>query len=199
MRITRFFTLLGMLVMLALVSQGAVAQDDKDEAKPEQAAQDKKTEVKKSLNVYRLDFVLSEFLDGKKVNARSYSVVVRENQQMNRLRALAKVPVVTSSQKTASGMSVPTQVQYHDIGVNIDCRVMGRDGYLELNAIVESNSVSTAEGAEWLTASGEPVINHMTSDINSLIRPGIPTMVSSIDDPASKRRFQVDVTATKMN
>jgi len=195
MRIARRIVLLGMLVMLALASQG-VAQGDKKTDNPESAAQNGNAAVNKPLNVYRLDFALSEFLDGKKVNTRNYTVTVREDE-MNKLRSGARYPVVTGTgEKT-----INTQYQYLDVGVSIDCRVVERGGYLELNAVVDSSVIEGADahGVPNPSTGLGPVIGQMKSDIRSLIRPGTPTMVSSMEDPASKRRFQLDVTATKTN
>ena len=76
---------------------------------------------------------------------------------------------------------------------------MERGGYLELNAVVDSSDIEGADahGVPNPSIDQSPVIGQMKSDIRSLIRPGTPTMVSSMEDPASKRRFQLDVTATK--
>jgi hypothetical protein len=193
MRIARRIALLGMLVMLALASQGAAAQGDKKTENPESAAQTGNTPVKKPLNVYRLDFALSEFVDGKKVNTRSYTVTAREDE-MNKLRSGARYPVATATVEKNE-----TQYQYLDVGVSIDCRVVERGAYLELNAVVDSSVIEGADAHAATYPSIGPVIGQMKSDIRSLIRPGVPTMVSSMEDPASKRRFQLDVTATKEN
>jgi hypothetical protein len=193
MRIARRIALLGTLVMLALASQGAIAQGDKKTENPESAAQNGNAAAKKPLNVYRLDFVLSEFIDGKKVNTRSYTVTAREDE-MNKLRSGARYPVATGTAEKN------TQFQYLDVGVSIDCRVVERGGYLELNAVIDSSDIEGADAHGVPNLMGQnPVIGQMKSDIRSLIRPGTPTMVSSMDDPASKRRFQLDVTATKTN
>jgi hypothetical protein len=193
MRIAKRIALLGMLVMLALASQG-VAQGDKKTDNPESAAQNGNTAVKKPLSVYRLDFALSEFVDGKKVNTRNYTVTAREDE-MNKLRSGARYPVASAT------IDKGTQYQYLDIGVSIDCRVVERGGYLELNAVVDSSLIEGADahGVPNPTTGLGPIIGQMKSDIRSLIRPGTPTMVSSMEDPASKRRFQLDVTATKMD
>jgi hypothetical protein len=192
MRIARRIALLGMLVMLALASQG-VAQGDKKTDNTGSAAPNGNAAVNKPLNVYRLDFALSEFVDGKKVNTRNYTVTAREDE-MNKLRSGARYPVASAT------VDKGTQFQYLDVGVSIDCRVVERGGYLELNAVVDS---SVIEGADANSVPSpridQPVIGQMKSDIRSLIRPGTPTMVSSMEDPASKRRFQLDVTATKAN
>ncbi len=189
MRIARRIVLLGMVAMLALASRGASAQGDKKTGPPESGS----AAVNRPLNVYRLDFALSEFVDGKKVNTRSYSVTAREDE-MNKLRSGARYPVATAT------VDKGTQFQYLDVGVSIDCRVVERGGYLELNAVVDS---SVIEGADThgipSPVIDQPVIGQMKSDIRSLIRPGTPTMVSSMEDPASKRRFQLEVTATKMD
>lgn len=190
MRVARRIALLGMLVMLALASQ-SVAQGDKKTDNPESAVQNGNAAVKKPLNVYRLDFALSEFVDGKKVNTRSYTVIAREDE-MNKLRSGARFPVATAT------VDKGTEFQYLDVGVSIDCRVVERGGYLELNAVVDS-SVIEGEDTHGVPRPGidQPVVGQMKSDIRSLIRPGTPTMVTSMEDPTSKRRFQLDVTATK--
>ncbi|MGA9529581.1 MAG: hypothetical protein WBS24_15810 [Terriglobales bacterium] len=195
MRIIGRIVLLGTLGILAMASQGAAAQGDKKPASPESAAQNGNAAANKPLNVYRLDFVLSEFLDGKKVNTRSYTVTAREDE-MNKLRSGARYPIAT-----ATADKNTTQFQYLDIGVSIDCRVVERGGYLELNAVVESSDIEGADthGVPNSTIDQSPVVGQMKSDIRSLIRPGTPTMVSSMEDPASKRRYQLDVTATKVN
>ncbi len=190
----RRIALLGMLAMLALASQGAAAQGDKKKENPESAAQNGNAAVNKPLNVYRLDFALSEFVDGKKVNTRSYRVIAREDET-NKLRSGTRYPVATAT------VDKTTQFQYLDVGVSIDCRIAERGAYLELNAVVDSSDIRDADahGGRNPSIGQSPVIGQMKSDIRSLIRPGTPTMLSSMEDPASRRRFQLDVTATKEN
>jgi hypothetical protein len=114
---------------------------------------------------------------------------------MNKLRSGARYPVATAT------VDKGAQFQYLDVGVSIDCRVVERGAYLELNAVVDSSDIEGADahGIPNPSIRQSPVIGQMKSDIRSLIRPGTPTMVSSMEDPASKRRFQLDVTATKLN
>ena len=195
MRIARRIALLGILVILGLASRSAAAHGDKKTENAESVAQNGNAAVDKPLNVYRLDFALSEFVDGKKVNTRSYSVTAREDE-MNKLRSGTRYPIATET------VDKSTQYQYLDMGVSIDCRVVERGGgYLELNAVVDSSVIegTDAHGVPNPSTGLGPVIGQMKSDIRSLIRPGTPTMVSSMEDPASKRRFQLDVTATKEN
>jgi hypothetical protein len=194
MKIAGRITLLAILGMLTFASLGAAAQGDKKTENPESAAQNGNAAADKPPNVYRLDFALSEFVDGKKVNTRNYTVTARE-AEMNKLRSGARYPIATAT------VEKNTQFQYLDIGVSIDCRVVERGGYLELNAVVESSDLEgvSPHVVPNLSLGPNPVVGQMKSDIRSLIRPGTPTMISSMEDPASKRRFQLDVTATKAN
>jgi hypothetical protein len=192
MRIVRLLAFLGIVVALGCVSHYAIAQEDKRDEKLQQPSRDESAGLRKAVNAYRLDFVLSELVDGKKVNTRSYSVVAREGK-MNKLRSGARYPLATGTQLNN------TQFQYIDIGVNIDCEIDAQDGTLELNATIDSSSVSWPDAGSAHSAPGQPVISQMRSEIRTFIRPGVPTMVSSMEDPASKRRFQVDVTAAKVN
>ncbi len=139
--------------------------------------------------------MLSEFVDGKE-GQHAELHRHRTRGRNNKLRSGARYPIATATVDKNT-----TQFQYLDIGVSIDCRVVERGGYLELNAVVESSDIEGADvhGVPNSTIDQSPVVGQMKSDIRSLIRPGTPTIVSSMEDPASKRRFQLDVTATKAN
>src|ERR1700739_2726976 len=163
MRIARRIALLGMLVMLAAAPR-ALAQGEKKTDNPDSPAQSRRAAANKPLNVYRLDFALSEFVDGKKVNTRSYTVTAREDE-MNKLRSGTRYPVATASVEKNE-----TQYQYLDVGVSIDCRVVERGGYLELNAVVDSSVIEGADAHSAPYPSIGPVIGQMKSDIRSLIR-----------------------------
>jgi len=144
-----------------------------------------------SLNTYRLDFLLSELEDGKKINSRNYSVVPRQGI-LNKLRVGARVPISTT------GPGAISQVQYLDVGISIDCRIEERDGYVVLDAIVDSSSFALPQEQTGRSVGGQPVIQNMRSQVNTVLTPGKPTVISSMDDPSSKRRYQIEVTATKV-
>src|SRR5713101_1665385 len=72
-------------------------------------------------STYRLEFVLTEFENGKKVNARSYQMVVHSNAGRQSARVGSRVPIATG------GSGTITQFNYQDIGVNIDARLRGPD------------------------------------------------------------------------
>jgi hypothetical protein len=184
MKTHKLVALLTMLAVLALVSSKAAAQEKT--APPEDRAD-------KSINVYRLDFVLKEIADGKVINTRSYSVVAREGET-NKLRSGARYPIATG---ISPGVPGGPSFQYLDIGVNIDCRVVQHERYLDLNAIIDSSSISWPDNASAHSSPNQPVISQIRSETRSLVKPNTPTMISTMDDPGSKHRFQFQVTVTK--
>ena len=191
MKIREAFAWVGMLVILACISTFVVAQqDDEREEKPQPSARDMAA-TRKPITAYRLDFVLSEVVDGKKVNSRSYSVLAQTDGRMNKLRSGARYPVSTQNEQKN------TQIQYLDIGVNIDSRLEEQNGEVSLYATIDSSNASWPTPDTAHTPPGQPIIIQMRSEVRAPLRPGTSTMISSMEDPASQRRFQVDVTATK--
>jgi hypothetical protein len=90
------------------------------------------------------------------------------------------------------------QFQYLDVGMNIDCRFAERDKGLWLYISIDSSSFSLPEEQRAWTVSGQPIVRELRSQLETVVRPGNPILVSSMDDPSSKRRFQLEVTATKV-
>lgn len=145
---------------------------------------------------YRLEFVLSEISEGKKTNSRSYSLLVQGSNQLNKLRSGARVPVVTNQLSKASNPTFPTQFQYFDVGMSIDCRVREQNGSLLLNTTIDSSSFAQPMPNE--SSIDQPVIHQLKADVETLVGLGKPTVIASMDDPTSKRQFQLEVTATKL-
>ncbi len=143
------------------------------------------------VTVYRLDFVVRELEDGKRLNSRNFSLSARSDEWAN-LRLGSEVPV-------ASGV----QFQYQHVGINIDSRPEERDdgdGVL-LGIRFESSSLVAPEKAkEQQGVSGPvpPVIRQVRFSGASLVTPGKPTVISTLDDVASNRRYEIAVTVTKL-
>jgi hypothetical protein len=185
-RVKIWLTILAIVLGLGGFVPGVTAQDQSHDNQEKSA---EKPAVPKSLNVYRMDFLFTELEDGQKNNSRSYSLVAREGI-LNKLRAGVRVPIASNTGSI---------FQYLDVGMNIDCRVEEREGSLVLNAIADSSSFSLpGEPKAPSSVADQPVIRQMRSEINTVISLGKMTLISSMDDPSSKRRFQLEVTATKM-
>lgn len=136
----------------------------------------------KPLSVYRVEFAIHESEDGKRVNTRNYAQVVEEGGHC-RVRAGSRVPITT-------GAGV---VQYMDVGVRVDCELSERDGYVRLDLVLEITSFAQDQQAQ-----GHPLLRNIRSELQTAVQPDKPTVVSSIDDTTSQRRYELAVTATKV-
>lgn len=138
--------------------------------------------AKKPLSLYRVDFALHESEDGKRVNTRNYMQLVEEGGEC-RVRAGHKVAITTVVQGQPS-------TQYLDVGFRLDCHLSEGDGYVRLE--IRLDITGFAEEAK-----ERPLLRNISSEVRTAVLPGKPTVVSSIDDSASKRRYELEVTATK--
>jgi len=148
---------------------------------------------------YRLDFTFTEFDGNKKVNSRTYSVTCEDTggRWAGSLRVGSRVPVAVGqfSSSSAQNLPVSTQFQYQDVGVNIDVVIEQNNDALTLGTTAEVSSLADAPGGMNLSM---PVIRQMKFRSNTALTSGKPIVLSTADDVASNRRFEVTVVATKL-
>jgi len=163
-------------------------------------------------DTYKLDYTVTELEDGRKLNTRTYSLMCENETDPQvgsgsrwgaHLRVGSRVPVATGSFAPAAAngggaSTVNTQFQYIDVGMNIDANMNTmNDGGLTLSSTVEMSSV--AESGAATTSMANPVIRQLRAATNSVLTPGKPIVLSTADDVGSKRRFEVQVVATKVS
>jgi len=151
---------------------------------PSSSTAQQETKVQKPVTAYRLEFSVREFDSGKRVNSRNYMMMATENEYA-RIRVGDRVPYQTTE----------TQFQYQDVGMNIDCRPREHESGVALEISVEFSSVAPkSEGA----SSFHPVIRSDRTTVQTVVAFDKPTLVASLDDVESNRRYEVEVTATKV-
>lgn len=162
----------------------------------EKSAQQPKSEAgdEELIQAYRLDFLFDEVEDGKKINTRHYTMdLTQEGKQA--IKIGTRVPVVSGGYTTGNNGERNTQYQYLDVGTNIEGhmnRMAGGDVELRVNCEV-SNIDTTAESSKIA-----PVIRQIKIEGATLLSLGKPLLIGSVDDPNSKRQFQLEVTVTKL-
>ena len=144
-----------------------------------------------SVSAYRLDFTITEFDDGKKINARNYTLLAQVGFSPSMLRIGGRMPVRIQSNSS----NMPSQFQYFDLGMNIDCSVREKDAALILDTRIDSSSMAP----QVEESTHQPIERQWRSQVKSVVTPGKPTVILSMEDPTSKGKFQVEVTATKMH
>jgi hypothetical protein len=160
------------------------------------AAQDANTEPKpaspnpgpqKPLGAYRLTFSINELEDGKKINTRRYSMNLTDGGGGARnLKIGTRVPVQSEQGK----------FQYLDIGTNISAQIRNWETPLGLYVNAEISSFPASN--EGITSVTPPLIRQLRIEGSTVIVPDKPMIVGSVDDPNSKREFQLEVVATKV-
>jgi hypothetical protein len=143
-------------------------------------------------HAYRLDFTLNELEDGKKINSRQYSINVDGGSQ-SEIKIGSRVPVEANG-KTG-------EFQYLDVGTNIWCRLrdyrdvswLGEDLLLDVRSDISNFAVGDQANQPM-----RPIVRQVKIDANTIAIVGKQLSLGTVDDPASKRQFQLEVLTTKL-
>jgi hypothetical protein len=141
-------------------------------------------------HAYRLDYTVYELDDGKKINSRQYSMNLNSDEQDD-IKIGTRVPVTVKGD----------EYQYIDVGTNIWCRLRDRgnphtswlNNDIMLNTKMEISNFANPE-----QQSARPVIRQMKVEASTIATLGKSITVGTVDDPNSKRQFQLEVTVTKL-
>ncbi len=139
--------------------------------------------------LYRVEFNIHDGSDAAAKTGRRYSMLV-EATGKGTFRAGNKVPYETGAASATQG----PQYSFAEIGVNIDARLRDINGQIYLSADLDVSTVLPREKV----AAPNPTIASIRISVNTIMSPGKPALVASIDDPVIKRRFDIEATVTKV-
>jgi hypothetical protein len=144
--------------------------------------------AEKPIHPYRAEFLITELEDGKKVNARHYSMLLNTGG-WNQIDIGTKVPV-------SSGSSLHGQApfQYLDVGTSINCRLIESGDDLAIDVHSDFSNLSGPEEQH----SQQPIIRQVRLSGNTLVVSGKSVVIGVVDDPSSHRQFQLEATVTKL-
>lgn len=183
-------TLLPLLLLFTTVSV-CVAQN---EPKKQEPATKPTTSAPESSpkGAYKLDFKVFELQDGKRINERNFTLMASTSEHggpPSSLRIGTRVPVSSSAGEKPN---------YLDVGVNIWTSFVQQGNKLAGTIRVEVTSLVAPEQGAEQRSSGPPVLRNSSFYVDTVLAPGKPQLLSSIDDVNSKKRVQVEVVATKI-
>jgi hypothetical protein len=141
--------------------------------------------------VYKVEYIFSELQDGKKVNARSYVVLVRPMDKGS-LRLGSRIPIATGASKEGNPLVNTSQFMYLDVGVNIDCSVEPLDSEVHLYTGVDISRVAPENRI------GQPIVRTTKVQLHNIVPLGKPTLLTSADEVDTTGRFQIEATVTKI-
>ncbi len=186
--------ILTMAILGSLIGWGTVGRaqeaaegaNEKAKAETRQSAEfHAAAEREKPVHAYRLDFSVNELEDGKKLNSRQYSLNLNADDA-NEIKIGTKVPVDSGHE----------QFQYMDVGTSIWCRIGERPDGIAMSVRADISNFAIPE--QGTGREPHPMIRQFRINASTLAVPGKPMVVGSVDDPNSKRQFQLEVTATKL-
>ena len=166
-----------------------MAVGDNRKASAQEADLAKAREVERQ--AYRVDFSVNEMEDGKKINSRQYSmnVAAGDNQEI-------KIGTRGPIEEKANEFS------YLDVGTSLWCRLRDRSDVAWLaNAAVLLNVRSEVSNFAVPDQQGQnmrPLLRQLKIEASTVAQLGKPLVVGSVDDPNSKRQFQLEVTVAKL-
>ncbi len=165
-------------VMLGLLTGFGIGTSRAQEASAAKSA----PEAEKAVDAYRLDFSVNELEEGKKINARQYSMNLN-NGDSNEIKIGTRVPAEVKQ----------GEFQYLDVGTSIWSRIEERANGLAISARAEMSNFAMPDQQQ-----PRPVLRQLQIKASSLAQLGKPLVLGSVDDPNSKRQFQLEVTATRL-
>jgi hypothetical protein len=166
-----------------------MAVGDNRKASAQEADLAKAREVERQ--AYRVDFSVNEMEDGKKINSRQYSmnVAAGDNQE---IKIGTRVPIEEKA----------NEFSYLDVGTSLWCRLRDRSDVAWLaNAAVLLNVRSEVSNFAVPDQQGQnmrPLLRQLKIEASTVAQLGKPLVVGSVDDPNSKRQFQLEVTVAKL-
>jgi type II secretory pathway component GspD/PulD (secretin) len=140
--------------------------------------------------LYRLTYTIAEVENGKRTSARHYVLLAVEGQKID-FKQGSRVPIVTgTSEADKSGPS--TQMQYVDVGLNIEATVTGSPDNLMLRAKVEQSSLADEKPA---VGEADPVVRQTVLTGTSIVQQGKPLVIGALDLPGTTKRQEIEVVA----
>lgn len=134
------------------------------------------------IEAYRLDFLINEMEDGRRINSRQYSMNLNTNDG-SELKIGTREPIEMKD----------GEFQYLDVGINISARLNERNGQLELTTRAESSSLAPPG-----QGSSHPAVRQMKIDGSTIVTSDKPIVMDVVEDPNSKRQFELEVTVKKL-
>jgi type II secretory pathway component GspD/PulD (secretin) len=154
-----------------------------------QSAQRMISEIDRPLKTFRLTFSLTEMDGDKTVGTQKVSLTALDDGGKTVFKQGSKVPIVTGTSGD-SGSTQNSQVQYEDVGLDIEASVDGSPDTLRLHTRFAQSSVSDERAAN---ATGDPAIRQTTLEAEAGLVPGKPLVLGSLDIPGTTRREEISV------
>lgn len=138
--------------------------------------------------IYRLTYKITETDDSKPTGTQRFSLIVASGGKTD-LKQGNKIPIVTGTGEAGSSTQ-SSQVQYLDLGMNIEATVDGSQDGARLHTKVELLGLAEEKSG---VGTQDPVIRQTVLEGTSVLAQGKPLVLGSLDIPGSTRHQEVEV------
>ncbi|UWZ81732.1 hypothetical protein [Occallatibacter riparius] len=143
-------------------------------------------ELDRPKKIYRVTYNVSDVENGKRTNTKHYSLIVTSGGKTI-LKQGNRVPLVTGmTGDNAAAASQNSQIQYVDVGLNIDANIEGT----ALRTKVEQSAITDERAG---VTAPDPVIRQTMLEGTSSLTSGRPVVLGSLDVPGTTRREEIEV------
>ncbi|NYF78346.1 hypothetical protein [Granulicella arctica] len=160
-------------------------------ASPEQLLLTQKllTDLNRLKKIYRLTYTITETDAGKRIGIQHFSLIVVSGGKTT-LKQGSKVPLVTGSYTTGTS-GTQTQMTYIDVGLNFDASLDEFVDGVRLRTKVEQSAIAEEKSSPGMA--GDPIVRQTVLEGTSILVPGKPLVLGSLDIPDSTRHLDVEV------
>jgi type II secretory pathway component GspD/PulD (secretin) len=169
-----------------VASQGAITVFGSPE--DIQLAQKIVADLDRVKKIYRLTFTVTDIDTGKRTGAQQYAMIV-DSGGKTVFKQGSRMPIVTGSYDVKT-LNANSQVQYLDVGLMIEASVEGYIDGMRLHAKVEQSSLSDEKSSIGVQ---DPILRQTELDQTSMLTPGKPLVLGSLDIPGTTRRQEIAV------
>ena len=172
--------------MYYVESQGALSI----KGPAEEIAQAEKTisELDRKRKVYKITYSITDVDNGKPGGTRRVELIIPAHGKTV-VKEGTRIPIVTGSSDQDGGKPT-SQVQYLDLGLNIEAALEGTGDALRLRTKVEQSSVADERSG---AGAQDPVIQQTALEGIAMLAQNKPTLLGSLDLPGAGRHEEISV------
>jgi hypothetical protein len=146
----------------------------------------KKEQASPALRTYRFEYTLSEISGKQKINVRKFDLLTNNRAEVN---SNSRVPI-----PVGAGGGTNTQYTYAEVGLTASMHCYPHpEGEIDLQVEV---GMTFLVNQETPSSNLPPMTRHIKMNVDTQIKPGVPTVLETIDDIASTHSYELSVTAT---
>jgi hypothetical protein len=178
--------ILGMALVLTCGGVGVLAQTEANKEKANESTPETAPKT------YRLTYTITHSEGTKQLGVQHFSMTIIAKRRSANVRLGSRIPVATGPNPSQSGASAQgqSQIQYVDVGLNIDAGVQEYPIGVEVFSKVEQSSLADEPSG---LGSSDPVIRQGTLQTTALLTLGKPVMLGSLDVPGSTRHMDIEL------